>query len=225
MIELRYYTREMYEKDQIVSWLSLDTTTFRDMGQWNYEDGIDTESWLHEEDKLLVKYMPEHLRERIHSIRDAVNLSDNDPDELHLAEELKNWCNAIKQEHIENGKAYAEYLNTIRPILPKDVEALSRMGLHDALLLAISKPSNNTVIFELDCSGACPPQGKCTMAFSGVKLFTISDTTLPKWWTCEELALTEDTCFNLQVLFNNGECELVAENLALAIEPEQYEET
>jgi len=68
---------------------------------------------------------------------------------------------------------------------------------------------------ELDCEQCCPPHGECRISFINVKQFNISDNRLPRWWLYNEIELIDEKYFKLQVLFDYGECELVAEDLII----------
>ncbi|RCX16925.1 uncharacterized protein DUF4085 [Anaerobacterium chartisolvens] len=213
---MKYYTREMYEKDQVMDWLLMDKTIFSDLERYYVENGIDFNVKHEETNKLLLKYLPEHLRDKIYSIKDAIYLDKYDAlFRPYLVDELEKWKNDIKQECISNSQAYSKYLNSIAMLLPDGVQTLIKTSLHDAQLIEINKPTENTIAFELDGSNCCPPQGRYIMLFSDVNFFHMTQDILPKWWIYEEIELINEDCFRMGILFDNGECELIANNLIL----------
>lgn len=216
---MKYFTREMHEISQVTGWLSMDSTTLSNLEKNFIESNIGIEEPYIEINRLLRKHLPEHLRGRIDNIRDAIYLNKfDDAMRSYLAAELEKWKNDREQENTNNAKIYSKYLDSIEKLLPEGVQKLVENSLHDARLLAINRSIDNTVIFELDCSECCPPQGICILSFTGVKLFTMSDNALPNWWLHQEIELIDENCFKLQVLFNHGECELIAEDLILEID-------
>jgi hypothetical protein len=204
----------MFEIDQVIGWLSMDTDTFCNLEKHFLEEGFDIEEPFVVVNKLLHRHLPQHLKEKIDNIRDAIYLNKYDTStNLYLAAEIEKWKNDVMQENSDNGKRYYQYIDSIKMLLPEGARVLAETSLHDARLNMISNLNDAAITFKLDCSQCCPPRGMCIMTFSGVKLFNISNKALPMWWLCKEIELVNENCFRLQVLFDNGECELVAENL------------
>lgn len=216
---MKYFTREMHEIYQVTGYLSLDSATLSDLERNFIEDGIGIEEPYIEINKLLRKYLPEHLREKIDNIRDAIYLNKfDDATKLYLAAELEKWKNDMEQENINNVQIYSKYLDSIKILLPEGLQKYTEFSFHDAELLAINTHMNDTVSFELDRNQCCPPGGLCKMLFTGVRFFHQTDIEFPNWWLSNEIELIDSSSFRFQVLFSKGECELIAEDLTLEID-------
>jgi len=137
---MKYFTRELYEKDQILGLLSIGLETFMKTEKYDIENNRDFDTMYGDINILLLRYLPESLKGKVNNIRDAIYLKESDdPSKFHIRKELEKWCRDIEQESLNNSKAYRDYMNSIEMLLPENIQVFRSYDFHDALLLKINE--------------------------------------------------------------------------------------
>src|SRR3990172_12876182 len=109
------------------------------------------------------------------------------------------WQTALKQ--------YGEYLARIKPLLPETAQLfVERARMHDEVIDQASQPSSNELVLET---------AWYQLVFTGVKEFSTTGRLPGDVWLYEEIELPTDrrSCFRLNVLLEENDVRVVAENV------------
>jgi hypothetical protein len=141
--------------------------------------------------------------------------------ELYLGTQPKSgWERRAEREWHGRRKLYDRYADAVEPMLPSGVRRLCREGLHDATVLSASREGDR-VILIVDATGALSAfAGRVVrLTFHGVRGRPAVARLAGAWWLYEEAHLSPRARFNLQVLFEQCEWELEADDLTIELLP------
>jgi len=144
----------------------------------------------------LLKYLPASFHPYIH---------DGTLNSTFPSEELRNmadqWNSAFEARSKALRDAYWSHYQAIQNALPRNVIRLAEKSLHDAKVASVERPSRETFIMTLDCSGSFYDPSLLRLIFKGVINVQPAAIHAGSWWLYEEVYLTENG-FEFHILFD-----------------------
>jgi hypothetical protein len=118
-------------------------------------------------------------------------------------------------------KEYAAQIKTIRNSLPEGARTLSSISFHDATIKEVRHISKKDVEIVIEGGGYdvlsknSLEYGGYTLSFSGVKKAWVPYTIAGDTWLYEEMHLSDVAAFDYQVLLDNDEIRIQADDVRL----------
>lgn len=215
---MKYFTMERYKEMQVRGYLVYPETEMDWLNDlaWYEAEGIDMAAVsmedLEQRKPDLLTFLPEVFHPYIH---DGTLKSSYPSAELRAI--AQQWNKDYDARTKEVGLAYRSAYSQIRAKLAESAVQLHEKTLHDANVKALERPSPDTLILILDCSGCYHYFTDVKITFSGVKLHQIPDQLVGAYWLYDEIYATENG-FELHVLFDSPLSELTLAAEAVSIE-------
>lgn len=117
-------------------------------------------------------------------------------------------------------EARAEYQRMFAAVLPSlPVGArtfFDKVHMHDAKVLSVTTESNDTLTMVFDTTGSWLPGERFQVSFQGVKQAEGLAGLEGEWWVYEEVHSSDVAAFDLQVLCEQTEFRIVANDVSYA---------
>jgi Protein of unknown function (DUF4085) len=128
------------------------------------------------------------------------------------------WERRAENEWYRRVETYARYSDVILPMLPSSVRRLCKQSLHDGVVSRVVR-NEQELILIIDATNALGGfRGRqVCLTFRGVKGKPRVSSLIGQWWLYEEAHLSSLARFNVQVLFDTDEIEIVADELQIAV--------
>ncbi|WP_141499622.1 DUF4085 family protein [Paenibacillus luteus] len=215
---MNYFTIERYKEMQVRGYLVFPETEkdWLENLAWYEAEGIDIASINKEELEQrkhdLLTFLPEFFHPYIH---DGTLKSSYPSEELRAI--AQQWNEDYNTRTKEVGLEYRSAYSQTKALLPESAVQLHEKTLHDANVKSFERPSPDTLILILDCSGCYHYFTDVRITFSGVKLHQISDQLVGAYWLYDEIYAAENG-FELHVLLDSTLSELTLTAEAVTIE-------
>ncbi len=202
---MRYFTKELYEKMQLIGALVLPTEVdyIYEMKEFYKTMGRDYEAEqimiFGQIKPYLLKHLPKHLTKHVHN---GDLIGDNVPSDL-LRIEIEKFRNQFDRDWKEaNEKYYEEYRNNRGRLEDSVREIYEHIDFHDAKITTIEKSAEDEMKLFLDCSQCISFRGLCTLTFSGVSNAEFPIQSSQYYCLYSELYAKENGCYELRVLLD-----------------------
>lgn len=157
---------------------------------------------LEERKQDLLKFLPDSFHSYIYD--GSLNSSFPSPQ---LREMAENWIKKTEEKTIKVLNDYDKYYNSVKDLLPPNVNEIHELGMHDARVSGID-------IFNKTCEIRFNDRG-LKFIFTNTQKITIPNKLSGRWWLYDEIYLSHNG-FELRVLFDDlSELALIAENVLI----------
>ncbi|MBU1086526.1 MAG: DUF4085 domain-containing protein [Candidatus Omnitrophica bacterium] len=143
----------------------------------------------------------------IYFTRQLLKEQQGDPSLQNNIEVENKWKMAIEN--------YQRHFNSVESSLPVSVQKLSRMSLHDGVIIDISKKEREITIVIDSSSNYEEQSNEIKLIFKGVEFFNGIDNIINEWWLYEEYYLSKIGRFELNVLLTNSEFTIIADEVEI----------
>jgi hypothetical protein len=135
-----------------------------------------------------------------------------------LYQRLQSDWQKASREWKRYAQLYANYLESIAPLLPVSVKQLCRSSLHDATMVTAHKQAGDLTLV-LDTSNALSRYyGNCVhLCFRGVKKHVPLRGLAGQWWLYAEAHLCSRSRFSLHVMLDKSDLEIEADELVIEL--------
>lgn len=216
---MKYFTKARYEEMQISRYLSFPETekeweeniAYYEAEGINFAERCKEELEYNKQD--LLRFLPEAFHPYIYD----GTLNSRFPS-TELRTKAKQWRSEYEERVKRIGSEYRSHYQSIKDKLPPQVVKLCEKSLHDAKILSFEKPTEDTFVLFLDCSGGYHYLTDVKMTFKGVKELSYTEELIGSYWLYDEIYAAE-AGFELHVLLEGplSELTLIAEDVSIEV--------
>lgn len=215
--KMNYFTKEWYEEMQISGFLVFHETVkdWEEDVAYYIAQGMNFEEICRDSLAYLKADLLKFLPKSFHPYIQNGTINSRFPS-VELRKMAEQWRKEYDKRMSIIRNEYRRCYMSIKDSLPDNVVQLCEKSLHDARVLSLEMPSEDTFIITLDCRGGYHYHTDVKLTFIGVKKLQPPDLSVGSDWLYDEVYST-DAGFELHVLFGSPlrEFTIVADNVLI----------